>query len=253
MQTGRMQRQAVDLGTEAAQALLRASLPRGVFWSFGIPSQSALMSFIGSLEEGSPLRKLFRGFGLKAARLVEQTLIGGLTLGWNPRRIAPMVQQALNVTRQRATLIARTEYIRAYRGSNLANYRAYKDVCGQWRWTTAKQKRSCMACIMMDGTLHSLDEEMGSHPGCRCAPIPLTKDWSDILGVDSVRDTRPSIQSGKDWFLKQSQATQREMLGDARYNAWQEGQFELSDVVKKTHDEQWGTSVQEKSLKELVK
>jgi SPP1 gp7 family putative phage head morphogenesis protein len=211
------------------------------------------MAFIGSLEEGSPLRKLFKSFGIEAARAVSRTLIGGLTLGWNPRKIAPLVEHALQVPRYRALVISRTEMLRSYKGAALENYKKNSDVVDKWIWHAAlSNKRTCITCIAMHGTEHELSEELNGHPVCRCARIPKTKSWEDILGVKGIPDTRPKLQSGSEWFSKQDEDFQRRALG-AKYNAWQEGQFELSDVVKKTHDEQWGASVQEKSLKELVK
>jgi hypothetical protein len=86
--------------------------------------------------------------------------------------------------------------------------------------------------------------------------VPITKSWSDILGplgidTSEIPDTRPVMQSGVDWFNKQDEATQKAMLG-AKYDAWKNKKFELSDIVGHSHDKEWGGSIHEKSLKQLT-
>lgn len=254
--TRTLQHLGVDLGLRAALDLLNSVKPVGVHWPWGMPSEQAIQRLIGATQAGSPLADLFAGFGTEAAKLVKQALITGVTLGNNPRQIAPMVRQALDVSRARALTISRTESLRAYRGANQETFKANSDVVKQWRWTCAKQARTCPACLAMDGTLHPLDQEMGSHPNCRCVPVPVTKDWDDILGplgidTSKIPDTRPQIQSGSDWLDKQDEETQRQILG-AKYDGWKAGTFTLQDIVKRTFDKDWGPSIQEKSLKALV-
>jgi hypothetical protein len=69
-----------------------------------------------------------------------------------------------------------------------------------------------------------------------CAKIPKTKSWDDILsplGVDTtgIPDTSVNIQSGSDWFDNQDESTQRQILGNSKYDAWANGDFTLEDVV----------------------
>lgn len=258
MIVGRLQTDGIQLGLDAALALLDATVPPGISWSFGVPSMDALHSLIGATQAGSPLADLFRGFGQEAARAAGKALIVGVSLGKGPREIAPQIEKAIGEPRWRALTIARTEALRSYRTASLETYRKNSDVVGQWRWTAALQKRTCAACLAMDGTLHPLTQEFGSHPNCRCTPVPLTKEWAEILGplgidTSSIPDTRPQMQSGSDWFQSQNEATQRTVLGNAKYEAWKAGKFELADTVKKTYDPDWGSSIQERSLKELVK
>lgn len=252
------QRDAVSLGQQAALSLLKATVPSGVTWSFGIPSPAALANLVGATQNGSPLADLFAGFGAEAARNVSTALITGITLGNNPRAIAAHVEQALDVPRWRALTISRTELLRSYRGANLATFRANSDVCEQWRWVAAKSSRTCIACVMMDGTLHDVDEEFESHVCCRCTPVPVTRSWSGILGPlgidtsgldDAATDDYPS---GEDWFNAQDEDIQQTILGKAKFAAWKDGDFALSDTVGRSEDPDWGTSIRVKALKELV-
>ena len=88
--------------------------------------------------------------------------------------------------------------------------------------------------------------------------LPRTKSWDEILsGLDidasDIEDTRPDIVSGTDWFGDQDEATQRRVLGNAKYEAWSNGDFDLEDIVGRSYDKDWGHSIYEKSLKQLVK
>ncbi len=257
MQTGQLQYQGVQLGQQAGQWLLQATVPAGINFSFGFPSPAAIANLVGATQAGSPLADLFSGFGAEAAQGVKDALITGLTLGYNPRDIAPQVQQALGISRNRALTISRTEMLRSYRGANLETFKANDDVVDGWIWNCALDRTSCAACIAMHGTEHSLDETLDEHPNGRCSMIPKTKSWADILsplGIDTsnIPDTSPDIQSGSEWFDGQSEATQRAILG-SKYEAWSNGDFTLDDVVGHASDPVWGDSIYERPLKDLVK
>src|SRR5258708_2842373 len=158
MQTGQLQHMAVQLGQQAGQWLLQATVPAGVNFSFGFPSPAAIANLVGATQAGSPLADLFSGFGAESAQGVKDALITGLSLGYNPRDIAPSVQQALGISRNRALTISRTEQLRAYRLANLETYRANDDVVDGWIWNCALMKSSCAACLSMHRTFHSLND-----------------------------------------------------------------------------------------------
>jgi SPP1 gp7 family putative phage head morphogenesis protein len=257
MHTRQLQHLGVNLGMQAAVQLLDAIKPIGINWTWGTPSSVAIERLVGATRAGSPLADLFAGFGQEAATLVSHVLIAGVSLGDGPRELAPQVQRALGISRARALTITRTEAIRSYRGANQETFRANSDVVQQWRWTCAKQARTCAACLAMDGTLHPLDEDMGSHPNCRCTAVPVTKSWDDILGplgidTSTIPDTRPELQTGADWLEKQPERIQQAVLG-AKYEGWKAGDFTLKDMVKRSYSPDWGNSISEKPLKALVK
>lgn len=257
-QTRMLQYFGLNLGLESAQSQLRDVVPSAVKATFGVPSQKALANLVGATRAGSPLHTLFNGFGQEAAEKAVQALVSGVTLGENPRTIAPRVEQALNISRARALTIARTESLRCHRVAALETYRANDDVVGGWIWSADLSPRTCAACIAMNGTKHSLDEEFGSHPCCRCSPVPETKSWDSILGPlgissDDIPDTRIAIQSGPDWFNEQPEEVKKAILGAAKYAAYNNGDFDLKDIVQHHDDPDWGHSISEKPLKDLVK
>lgn len=235
-----LKKKGVQLGEQSGLDQLDATLPDQTPYSFGVPSQGAIESIVGSTQKGSPLSDLFDGFGAEAAQKVGQVLISAITLGDNPRKIARDVEDALDISRSRALTIARTEMLRAYRESALETYRANDDVVEGWLWMSALDAKCCCACIAMHGTVHSLDEDLDGHPNCRCTKSPRVKgsSFSPLLGSD--------------WFDDQSEAVQRQILGsNAAYEAYNDG-ASLSDFVGVNHDKDWGKSVYQKSAKEVA-
>lgn len=237
-----LQQLGVTLGQQGASASLNALVPAGISYVFGQPSPNAISSLVGATQAGSPLSDLFAGFGAAAAQDVRTSLINGLSMGQSVEDVARSVQNALNIERNRSLTIARTELLRSYRGGSLETYRANDSIVGQWRWTCAKSTRTCAACLGMDGTLHDLSEDMESHVNCRCTMVPvLNADWAQV-----------DIQSGSDWLDEQPAAVQKQILGN-KYDGWSNGDFTLSDMVGKSHDPNWGSSVRVKSLQELTR
>lgn len=74
-----------------------------------------------------------------------------------------------------------------------------------------------------------------------CTLVPI------ITGVEN-----PTWQLGPDWFREQPANTQQSILGPGRFAAWQDGAFELDQLVSVRENETWGASVQPTPLKELV-
>lgn len=251
------QHTGLTLGMQAAQAQLAATVPAGVHWTFVMLPHKAIESMVGATRKGSPLADLFAGFGKEAAAKVHDVLVIGISLGHGPARVARDVQQALGISRNRALTISRTELLRAYRMSSLETMRTNDDVVRGWVWDASLGANTCAACIFMSGSEHSLDEEMESHVCCRCVQAPLTRNWSDILGdtdidTSDIEETSIDVQDGSEWFDQQSTSTQRQILGEARYKAYQRG-VPLKSMVGHVHDRKWGSSIYVKPAKALAR
>lgn len=247
---------AATLGSTSAQALLQATVPHGISYTFGTPSPDAIAHLSGVIAPSSPLGKVFRGWGADAAKAARSTLLTGLTRGQGPRQVARDLADAAQIPLQRALVISRNEMVSSYRGASLANYRANSDVVSQWRWVSDKGLRTCGLCLAMDGTLHDLDEDMVSHVSCRCAAIPVTRSWGDILGdlgadIHETSDAASHYQSGASWFDGLNAAQQDRVLGRAKGAAYRAGDLTLDDLVGTQHDRQWGPSLRERSMSDL--
>ena len=251
--------EGAQLGEAVGLAQLDATKPPTVHYQFGVPSTKAINSFIGSTQDGSPLETLFSSFGTDAASSVSDALILGLTLGRNPRAIASSVQDALSISRARALTISRTEMLRSYRSANLETFQENSNVVDMWVWSAALDPRTCISCILMNGTEHELSETMASHVNCRCVQLPKTKSWSDILGSTGIDTSSMNNASaittpaGVDWFNDQDDATQEKILGTAKYNALQNGDVSsVEDFLGVKSSSKWGDSVYVKPLSEVT-
>ena len=91
---------------------------------------------------------------------------------------------------------------------------------------------------------------MDDHPNGRCVMLPVTLTYAE-LGIDAP-DPDFSRELGPDWFARQPEDVQRQMMGVGAFDAWQGGQFELGDLPMLREDAVWGNSWTPKPLKELV-
>jgi hypothetical protein len=105
-------------------------------------------------------------------------------------------------------------------------------------------------CWAMDGTEHSFEEKLNDHFCGRCSMLPLMKSWQELgFNIDEVKDKQP--KTGIEAFELLSHTEQMKILGPAKYAAYKDGAFKLSDLVGETTNSRWGSMRYEKSLVEL--
>jgi SPP1 gp7 family putative phage head morphogenesis protein len=224
--TERQQRTAGELGVNHAQELMRAS---EIGTSFVRVPVDAVANIVGALNDGSPLRELFNSLGPNAIDTAEQTFTALMAAGKGPREMARAFKKELGITRRRAELITRTESLRAYRESQRTNYKANASVISGWRWVAARDSRTCPICLAMDGSEHELDEQMATHPGCRCTQSPIPKY------------RRVTRQTGEDFLREKPESEQKRILGPSRYRLWKGG-MPLRSMVETVPNSKWGPS-----------
>jgi len=246
-------------GAAEARAMVEARLAgyppqvqASILATFQQLPRQALIDMVGALQEGSPLSRLLAEFGEEAAKRIGDGLLHGLAAGYSPRKVARELQQQAGLSLTRALRISRTEMIRAHRMANLATYRANEHVVRGWRWHAQMDERTCMSCVAMHGTLHSLDETLDDHPNGRCAAIPETVSFRD-LGID-LDDPDPVVKEGdgERWFMQQPEDVQRRMMGEDKWRAWKEGKFTFPELSKVHDDPEWGRMFTEASLRDLL-
>jgi len=240
--------------------------------------KGAIEALIGATQRGSALDKLFRAICEAGAQSAEDALVQGMVMGYNPRKIAPMIRDALGIQLNRALTISRTEVMRAQRIATAESYKANADVMKGWRWQAALTGNTCPVCISMHGSIHPVEEEMESHPNCRCSMVPVTKSWEDLgaeLGFDfsGVEKAGPSFAdvakkygitpeqqrtyanrklSGEAYFRSLSAEEQRAILGPSKWLAWKDGKFGFDALSRKTYSAVWGEGVRQARLVELL-
>lgn len=108
---------------------------------------------------------------------MSRVLTDGLARGANPNEIAELLTKELNLSKERARTIARTEVIRAHSEGQLDALEklGISDVGVMVEWSTAKDKRVCPKCKPLNGVTLPVSKARGlipRHPNCRCAWIP---------------------------------------------------------------------------------
>ena len=240
--------------------------------------KGAIEALIGATQQGSALDRLFRQIREDGAKAAEDALVQGIVLGYNPRKIAPLIRDALGVQLNRALTISRTEVMRAQRIATAESYKANADVIKGWRWQAALTGNTCPVCLSLHGSEHPITETMSSHPACRCTSTAIVKSWEELgaeYGVDfsGVEKAGPSFAdvakkygitpeqqrtyanrklSGEAYFRSLSAEEQRAILGPSKWLAWKDGKFAFDALSRKTYSAVWGEGVRQASLVELL-
>lgn len=201
----------------------------------------ALENMVGLAGDGSPLRALLKATWPDTIDGLTGALLKGTAMGWNPRRTAAAMRQAMaGRGLGRSLVIARTEQIRVYREASRQQYQASGIVQGFMRMC-AHDGRVCAACLMSEGERYPTDQLMRLHPQDRCVMIPV------LVGMAA-----PNWLRGKDWFVQQPAEMQRTILGKGHYEAWRDGKYDLEQLVTVKHNATWGDSIGVTPLSQLV-
>lgn len=113
--------------------------------------------------------------------MISRILARGMGEGRNPRDIARDLMKQVDISRNRARTIARTEVISAHAEASLNSYReaGLEGVKVRAEWSTAGDDAVCPECEDMEGKEFEIDDAHGLiplHPNCRCAFIPVVLD-----------------------------------------------------------------------------
>jgi len=113
---------------------------------------------------------------------ISQILANGLVEGRNPRELARQITKTIDtIGRNRATIMARTEVVRAHAEATLNNYESFGvyEVKVLAEWSTAGDDRVCPICLPMEGIVVPTKEARGllpRHAQCRCSWVPALAD-----------------------------------------------------------------------------
>ncbi len=235
-----MQREAAAMGIDHAEVVFTLGT-QGTTLSGGfakLPAEAA-SDLVGFAADGSPLSDLLAKLAPGAADAVKQALFSGIVRGAGAEAMAREVFDSLGGNMARSLLIARTETLRAYREASQRFYESNADVVSAWTWVASLSLRTCAACWAMNGSVHSVDEQFSSHPGCRCTPVPNTP-------------LSTPIKTGPARFAALPEAQQEKILGPLKFEAYKTGRISLQDLVGKVISNRWGASLYERSLADAL-
>lgn len=226
----------------AAEAITASYQAAGVVGAyFDVLPVSAVEAMVGLAGDGSTLKTYLQQVYPNAAEGMTKALIDGIARGKNPRVTAQAMRDGLGMGLNQALNVARTEQLRVYRETSRMQYEASGVVEGYKR-ISARDERVCAACLMADdGTIYPLTLPFEEHPQGRCTMVPV------VSGLEEITWT-----SGQEWFESQTPEVQETILGVEYYKGWQDGHFNLSDLVTRRFDETWGGALVVTPLKKLT-
>ena len=231
--------EGIEYGVDSVQAAMASA---GIEASFATLPVDAVQAMIGFAADGTPLSQLLQASYPETAATITDALVRGIALGTNPRRTARLIRDAMAGNLQRALVVSRTETLRALRVATVQQYQASGVVSGYQRHA-ARTGRTCLACLLLDGTVYSVLEQFSDHPNGRCFCTPV------LAGMERAGEP---AQTGTQWFLAQEPEAQRVIMGDGHYQAWRRGEFRLEQAARMHTDPVWGESPQVVPLRELV-
>lgn len=202
---------------------------------FDVP-ESILDDVAKSIRNNKALATLLnRAYPIAAQGIVNQ-LSGGISAGVNPRALASQIlRQGAAQGLEHIMLVARDQGNRSWRETGRRSMAA--NGVDEYRRTAAKQDRTCIACLALDGTIYKVNVIMPLHPQCRCFLVPIVKGFP-----------RPDIQTGKDWLASLPEARQKTILGPRRFEAFKGGR-NLEDMIAIEDSGEWGESTKIKPLR----
>jgi SPP1 gp7 family putative phage head morphogenesis protein len=236
----REQKKAIDIAISNSKELF--DLAKQPFTIAGDFSRRALENAVGLLGDGSPLLDYYREqLAPAVAEKIRSEIIKATALGTPFSRIATALQEAGDITRQRALSVARTEVNRVRRETNRDIYQENSDLVIGWEWVASKSTRTCVLCLAMDGTIFKLQDEFPQHVNCRCTIVPV------------FRDDQPRALLGADYFDGLSDEEKQSILGKDAFAAFQNGDIlKLKDFVGWKTDKRFGRSVYRKPLAKIL-
>jgi SPP1 gp7 family putative phage head morphogenesis protein len=211
----------------AAQAL--DTMKPGISAMLNRVNVGAFRAMVGLAGDGSPLSRLLARSGEAIRQSMLRELQRSIALGRNPKVTAAAVRKTTGMGLQRALTIARTEQMRVYREATLETYREMGVT--QYERIASYDDRTCIACLSMAGEIVSSEFAVDDHPMGRCTAVPI------IPGI-----ANPTMESSESWFGRQSEATQRNIMGPGRYDAYKSGAANWKDMAVHHTDPVWGGS-----------
>lgn len=192
----------------------------------------------------------------RAIDAIHRELIAGIAVGDSPRKMAAQmvkrVEGQFNGGLSRALNIARTETLDAYRAASAYAHNTWPDVVDGWVWLATLDARTCVSCLAQNGSVHPIDQPGPlDHQQGRCARMPKTKSWAE-LGFDGIDEPADDVPDARGWFAVQPRATQLQIMGPGRLDAFDRGQIGWDDMSLRRDSPDWRPSYTVRPLQDLL-
>lgn len=225
---------------------------------FTKPNKRQVEQTVARLQARTAAREYLDGFAITSTQQAVDTMTAGVILGERPDKIARRLRDHVQTTgRARLQTFVHTETLGAARAGIADSFRENADILNGWVWNAEESAQTCEVCWAMNGTEHSLDEDLDSHPNCRCVQSPITKSFEELAGMDEW-DAEDIPETGARPFDPDerfnavlSDAEKIKVLGAGKYALYRDGKIRLADLVTPTFSERWGRGLRATTLREL--
>ena len=236
-------RQALERGLRESRALAEAQFAEyGIQASMRGLTPQAVESLLGFLDPGGKLYQRIGKLAGETAARMRDNIIEGVMLGKNPRAIAAQIVKDLGLSLTSAMRTTQTVQMYAYREASRANYYANRDIVEGWYWMSSLDpRRSCIACISMHGTFHTLEETLDDHYNGLCYMIPGVKGTPNQIEVN-----------GKEWFDALAPNKQAEIMGRGVHKLYTSGQVGWDQLAVHREEEVYGSMIGSTPLRDLL-
>lgn len=240
-------------GDEAADwdKRVKHRLPRELAAGFLQTNPGAVAAMVEWTDPDSALyQKWIETLPKIVADRVAQELRMGQGLGMNPLTVAKRLHDVLGMALTWSETTARTAMLYASRDADWQQRQLNNKHLTGWIWYAELDDKTCLPCILMHGTVHRVDERLNDHYRGRCTTLDIAKrpKWltADVWPEEN-------IETGQEWFRRQSVEKQEKILGPATFRLWTERKWSINpDYNTKTvKDEVFGRMIARRSLKEL--
>jgi len=245
-----LQASGARIGVRSGVDMLNAG---GMSVQFNQPLVQTVQSAIDYVDSPA-FRDAVGRLGAFHADAVSDLIVSGVAAGRNPREIARLAEEYLNIRQSPLNdaynMIQTTQVYSARRGLQ----QVYEETgVDRWIWSAnIGSPRTCRACVAMHGTVHPTTEILNDHHRGRCAAVPVTPTWRELGFRDGGE---VPIQTGVDWFNAQDVTTQREVIGNNLiYSAIQRGElrFDPATIVGTYENDIFGEMRRERSYREIM-
>lgn len=238
--TAREQRAAISIAAEQTAEIFRIRNADAGGLGATLPTR-VVEDAVGMMGDGSPILEYYReNLAPKVAEMIRVEVIKAAALGTDFRTVANRLMQTGQIVRTRALMVARTEVNRVRREATRQSY-IDSGVVEAWEWVASISRRTCPACLALDGRIFKLTQPFPQHPNCRCTMIPV------IIGMES----EPRLTGGV-WFEDQPDEIKEEILGRDAFAAYQRGEISLKDLVGWKNSKEFGRSIYTKPLSAII-
>lgn len=211
----------------------------GIQWNQPDPQAVArLVNFIESPAWADELAQ----YGPRVLTTINNIATRGFALGWSPQRVANEIIGTVSALPQAdANNLMRTLQLQSMRQATAVHQIANADIIDYQIRMAVLDTRTCLSCIAQHGDILPIGALIEDHYRGRCFSITHVRGLPDR-----------NIESGVDWFNRQSAEMRLEIAGEANFNALQAGAVELRQFVHRYEDPIFGFMVRESSLKGIL-